>query len=192
MTQYVGLDLSLTSTGLAMFYPHAEDADVYTTLVKSKPKTTGPVVEKRGKLVRTETYADKLGRFQAIESSIRDWIAYGATVYLEGPSYGSAGQATHDIAGSWWNVYRTLTDDHGCLVHVIPPAIVKQYATGKGNAAKDAVMAAVIKRYPDIDILNNDVADAAALLALGLRLNGMPLEAELPATHLKALEKLTA
>lgn len=191
MTQYVGLDLSLTSTGLAMFYPDGNN-DVYTTLVPSKPKATGPAVEKRGKLVRTETYADKLRRFQAIAAVIRDQIAYGATVYIEGPSYASVGQATHDIAGSWWNTYRMLSEEMGCLVHVIAPSIVKQYATGKGNAAKDVVMAAVIKRYPDIDILNNDVADATALLALGLRLNGLPLEDDLPATHLKALEKLTA
>jgi Holliday junction resolvasome RuvABC endonuclease subunit len=189
MTQFVGIDLSLQSTGLAMFYPHDTDADVYTHLVKSKPRATGPVVEKRGKLVRSETYLDKLTRFQTITADVTAWVAGGAHVFLEGPSYGSAGQATHDIAGNWWHLFHRLESYAGSLT-VISPSTVKQYATGKGNVAKDHVMAAVIKRYPDIDVINNDVADATALLALGLRLHGLPLEDELPATHLRALDKL--
>lgn len=109
---------------------------------------------------------------------------------LEGPSYGSAGQATHDIAGNWWLLYQRL-EARGDVVKIIPPSCVKQYATGKGNAAKDAVMAAAIKNYPAVDITNNNTADATILLALGLRMAGMPLETTPPvAAKLKALDKL--
>lgn len=174
--QYVGIDLSLTSTGLAF----VEGPLGWTGRVTSKPvKATDDV------------YLGKLGRFHGIASTIWGQVHPGAHVFLEGPSYGSAGQATHDIAGNWWNVYRTLHTE-GRTVTVIPPATVKQYATGKGNAPKDQVMAAAIKRYPAFDIGGNDEADAVVLVAIGLRLHGIPLEDDMPATHLKALAKLVA
>lgn len=184
---YAGLDLSLSNTGLAVW----NGESVYTKLLPSKPMPTGPLVAKKGgKMVKTETYGDKMARFRRIQADIEMWIPAGCPVFLEGPSYASAGQATHDIAGNWWLVMQMLIE-HAGSVHVIAPSTVKQYATGKGNAAKDVVMAAVIKRYPDVDVINNDVADATALLAIGLRLNGLPLEDSLPAANLKALEKLT-
>jgi crossover junction endodeoxyribonuclease RuvC len=202
MTQYVGIDLSLGSSGLAMLNVDAEEPpvrvaghafrghnDVYTKLVTSKPKATGPAVEKKGKLVRTQTYDDKLRRFQQTTADIETWLAPDAVVFLEGPSYASTGQSVHDIAGNWWHLYHRL-EQRGTEIHVIAPSVVKQYATGKGNAAKDHVMAAVIKRYPDIDVTGNDVADAVVLLALNLRVAGHPLEIDLPATHLKALATL--
>jgi crossover junction endodeoxyribonuclease RuvC len=185
-TMYAGIDLSLTNPGLAIW----NGESVYTKLLSSKPKATGPVVEKKGgKLVRTETFQDKLWRFRMVTADVEAWVPATATVYLEGPSYGSVGRATHDIDGNWWNLFSRLYD-RGNVVHVIAPSVLKKYATGNGNAAKDKVMAAVIKRYPTVDIINNDVADATVLLAIGLRLAGIPLEDSMPATHLKALDTL--
>jgi crossover junction endodeoxyribonuclease RuvC len=74
---------------------------------------------------------------------------------------------------------------------VVPPATLKTYATGKGNASKDAVLAAVVKRYPGWAVTGNDVADAVVLMAMGARLLGHPLESSLPQSHLRALDKLT-
>lgn len=173
--QCVGIDLSLTSTGIAV----SRHGWLETTLVTSKPPKGGGL------------YSGKLARFQQIRSDIMMNIATGSEshVYLEGPAYASAGQATHDMAGNWWMLYEMLTD-WGHMVTVVPPAVVKQYATGKGNAAKDAVLAAAIKRYPEIDIPGNDIADAVVLMAIGRRLMGQPLEADLPKTHLRAVDKL--
>lgn len=178
LMQYVGIDLSLTSTGLAIYRPTVSDVPETGTVI-SKPSP--------GK----NPYEAKLDRFQFITRRIlHKFVDDDETrVFLEGPSYGSAGQATHDIAGNWWLLYEALTYD-GCFITVVPPAVVKMYATGKGNASKDAVLAAAIKRYPDIDIPGNDIADAVILMAIGCRLAGRPLEYQLPATHLRALDKL--
>ena len=179
--QYVGIDLSLTSTGLAIY--RAEDVVpgglAMTRCITSKPGND------RGHTAR-------LRRFQRISNEISSEIGSDdAHVFLEGPSYGSTGSAVHDIAGNWWLLYQTLNDD-GMQICVVPPAVVKMYATGKGNASKDAVMAAAIKRYPEINIPGNDIADAVILMAIGCRFNGIPLEDSLPATHLRALDKLRA
>lgn len=181
--QIVGIDLSLTSTGLAVYSPD--------DVVPGGLAETATVTSKPSKL---PGYAGKLERFQIIGSRILSSVlptpAYeDFHVYLEGPSYASAGSATHDIAGNWWLLYELL-EGEGCSITVVPPAVVKMYATGKGNASKDAVLAAAIKRYPDVDIPGNDIADAVILLAIGCRLAGRPLEDQLPATHLRALDKL--
>jgi len=177
--QYVGIDLSLTSTGLAV----QRDGQAITTGVITT------------KALKVPGHASKLARFRSIALEIRQRaflfrnLEAPPRVFLEGPSYGSAGAATHDMAGNWWGLYGDL-QDVGCVVTVIPPAVVKTYATGSGNAKKDHVLAAAIKRYPDIDIPGNDIADAVILLAIGMRIAGHPLEDSLPATHLRALDKL--
>jgi crossover junction endodeoxyribonuclease RuvC len=180
VVQYVGIDLSLTSTGLAIYDPQmvVPGGIADTQTVTSKPN-------------KVPGYEGKLTRFQIISSKIL--LSLGSdevNVFLEGPSYSSAGSSAHDLAGNWWLLYQLLVDE-GCTVTVIPPTVVKTYATGKGNAGKDHVLAAAIKRYPEIDIPGNDIADAVILLAIGLRLAGCPLEDSMPATHLRALDKVT-
>ena len=71
-----------------------------------------------------------------------------------------------------------------------PPTSRATYATGKDNAGKDAVLAAVVRRYPDVDVTGNDEADALVMAAMGARLLGHPLEDSLPQSHLRALAGL--
>lgn len=176
--QFVGIDLSLTSTGLALYYPDGVEAPDTMTIKTKPPGAPG--------------YESSLHRFQLIAGRIRHEIGQEVPgrvhVCLEGPSYNSV-QSAHVMSGNWWNLYGGLMNE-GFKITVVPPAVVKMYATGKGNASKDAVLAAAIKRYPDVDIPGNDIADAVILLAIGCRLAGRPLEYQLPATHLRALEKL--
>jgi crossover junction endodeoxyribonuclease RuvC len=75
---------------------------------------------------------------------------------------------------------------------VVPPSSLKVYATGNGNADKDAVLAAVVLRYQGlVTVVNNDIADALIIAAIGARQIGAPLEASLPATHLRAMGGVT-
>ena len=182
----IGLDLSLGSTGLAV----RDDAGKITThRIQSKPKATGPLVKTKRGMTASQTYEDKLTRFMLIGHRVAQLVPDGSTVYVEGPSYGSPGSSSHDIAGNWWLVLQRL-DEKNCDVVVVPPATLKTYATGKGNTDKDNVLAAVIRRYLDLGITGNDVADAVTLMAIGCRIAGAPLEDNLPATHLRALKTL--
>lgn len=71
----------------------------------------------------------------------------------------------------------------------VPPANLKRYAVGKGNAAKDEVLAAAI-RYLHADITGNDIADAVVLAAIGARHLGQPIEGALPQANLTAMDKI--
>ena len=110
---------------------------------------------------------------------------------LEAPSYGSATGSQHDRSGLWWMTYhRIVASTVGVTVLPVAPTVRAKYATGKGNASKDAVLAAAVRRYPDIDITGNDIADAVILMAIGCRLLGKPIDDPMPATHLAALDKI--
>lgn len=166
----IGLDLSLTTTGIA-----GRD---WTRLLKP-PATIAA--------------AGGLTRLRWITEAVRDHIATvpaGTLVAVEGPSYGSAAgqQGHHERAGLWWMVYDAVDRDHWPIA-VIPPASLKRYATGKGNASKDAVLLAAAKRFPWFGGDNNQ-ADALWLAAMAADHLGHPI-ATMPATHRAALDGVT-
>jgi len=180
-----GLDLSMTSTGLAvdvLFQP------VKLHRIQSKPIQSGK--DAKGK--RTATWEDRRVRMADIVRRVTEAVPEGSLVFLEAPSYGSTGTGTFDRSGLWWWVFSELTALQ-CVVVPVSPAQRMQYATGKGggaDAGKDAVIAAVVRRYPWADVTGNDVADALVLMAMARRAVGAPLEEALPAANLKAMDKL--
>ncbi len=159
-----GLDLSLTSTGVASAVGWAE--------------SIRPPAKLRGH-----------ARMAAILAGITDLVVQPDLVVVEGPSYGNQGAQRqaghHERAGLWWLVTHNLWT-RGVRVAVAPPASVKKYATGKGNAAKDEVMVAVCRRFPWFDG-NNDCADAVILAALGADHLGVPM-VPMPAAHRVAMD----
>jgi crossover junction endodeoxyribonuclease RuvC len=168
----VGIDPSLTGTGLAVIRP--------------------------GGLVATDTVTTKLRGHQRLDrilSEVREVAVNGGQwgpadlVVIEGPSYGSKGSAYHQVAGVWWLIAHELWLA-GVPYAVATPSARMKYATGKGNAAKDQVLAAVLKRFGHlVDIDNNNEADALVLAAMAAEHRGLPL-APMPATHSEALAKV--
>ena len=165
----VGLDLSLASTGIAVTVAGL----TRVTRVTSKPN---------GK-----STADQLARLRRIVAEIRAELpASDHTVAaVEGPAFGANDSGAHVRGGLWWMV-RDMLDAEGIDTLVIPPTTLKKYATGKGNSPKDAVLAAAVRRFPDVDVTGNDEADALWLAAMRSRVEGHPIDA-VPAAHIAAL-----
>jgi len=160
----LGLDLSLTCTGLA--------GPDWTTTLKPPTKLRG------------------VERLVWIRARLLDEYLNGLDlVVIEGPSYGNQGQQRqsghHERAGLWWLV-RCVLDARGHQVAVVPPASRARYATGKGNAGKADVMREVARRFPWFEG-GEDEADALVLAAMGADHLGQPLT-PMPATHRAALD----
>lgn len=170
----VGLDLSLTSTGIAV---NGSGIAAWCGTIGSTGRDNEPWP------VRYRRLCDLTHRILAP-------IPEGALVVLEAPAYSRNTGKAHDRAGLWWMVYDMLA---GTTRTVLPvePNLRAKYATGKGNASKDAVLAAAVRRYPSIEINGNDTADAVVLMAMGRRLVGQPIDEPMPATHLAALATLS-
>lgn len=165
----VGLDLSLTATGVC--------------------RAAGGVVEVRRITSRADdgTLAARSIRLRSLAGIIARTATDAVLVVVEAPAYASSTGKVHDRAGLWWLVVARLTGAGVPVVEVTPQA-VKTYATGKGNADKDDVLSAVVRRYPGVAVTKNDEADALVLAAMGRRALGHPLDV-LPAAHLRAMTK---
>jgi hypothetical protein len=177
----VGLDLSLSATGIA-----SNLGWVHT--VASEPPPT-PRDPRTGKPTPA-TLDQRRERLAAIAVEVISMCTSADLVVIEGPSYASSGSGTWDRAGLWWLVvHGLLAQQH--TVALVPPSNRMKYATGKGRIAKEAVFAAVIRRYPDVEVSNNNEADAWVLAAMGARSLGHPVEQSLPLAHLEAMDKVT-
>lgn len=176
----VGLDLSLTATGVARI-GHDREADglrVSTQVLGSK--AAGDAVHAR---------ADRLTDLAA--SIVHATMLWGrpSLVCIERPAYSSNSGSVTDRAGLWWLVVaRMVRGQHVPVVDVVNNHL-KAYATGKGNAAKDAVLAETVRRYGVLvpTLADNNEADALQLAALGYdHLTGTPV-VQLPETHRRAV-----
>jgi crossover junction endodeoxyribonuclease RuvC len=145
------------------------------------------------KPTKNATLADRWARLYWIRDQIREHTLGADLVVVEGPSYGSTTPHQHDRAGLWWLVVDMLARREVPPVEV-PPNTRSRYATGRGNAAKDDVLSAVIRRYPHVDVNGNDEADALILAAMGARHLGHPLEQHVAGTgqHFLPLGHLAA
>jgi crossover junction endodeoxyribonuclease RuvC len=146
----LGVDLSLSATGMS-------DGSS-TWLIRS----TGH---------RDESLADRHERLAGLAHRVVDDVVDrdGDLVVIEGPSLGQGRQSgTHDRSGLWWLVVHRL-HARGLAVVEVPPAALKKYATGKGNANKGAVIDATARRFPHVDTAADDNrCDALWLAAMGL------------------------
>lgn len=178
MTKIVGVDLSLTSTGISVVETTPLGHEVTLHRVQSKPPPADRV-----------TLYTRSRRLRGIAQTIFTHCQGAGLVVIEGPSYASESGAAHDRAGEWWMVVGRLTAQ-GFNVTEVPPTLVKQYATGKGNAGKDAVLAATVRRFPHVEVDGNDVADALVLASLGCRFIGRPIDEPLPQSHTRAMARI--
>lgn len=145
-------DLSLTATGYATI-DGAISARAHSGVL-TPPKAVG-----RG-----------IARLRWIRQEVLMRCAGADLVVLEGYSFGAKGNAILNLA-ELGGVIRVALADREQLYVDIPPASLKLFATGKGNAPKDQVLAEAIKRL-DYDGHDHNEADALWLLRMMVAFTG--------------------
>lgn len=70
------------------------------------------------------------------------------------------------VASEMVGVIITLCNERGIEYASYSPGEVKRFATGKGNCNKDDMVEAAEKKWPHIDIIDDNHADALWILAL--------------------------
>lgn len=164
MSGVVGVDPSLSSTGLAWVSPGGE---LKVSNVTSKGKQNEPVQV-------------TVGRIFAIANEVVDFVALHKPdlVVIENPSFGSKFGKPHERSGLWWRIVDALVNDKYPIARVAPQTRAI-YATGDGRSSKAVVLAHVREHYTDIlgkRIVNDDIADAIVLADLGALHEGFPLD----------------
>lgn len=157
----IGLDLSLTCTGVA-----------------------GPGWSD---IIRTKLRGD--ARLDYLLITVASFIKQADMVVMEGPSYGHANLGGHEeLAGLRCSV-RLYCHRRKIPYGVVPPSSLKLFATGNGRAAKGEVRSGVADRYGHHTegAGRYDMADAYTAMAMGLHHLGYPLAA-VPERALSALD----
>lgn len=157
----IGLDLSLTCTGIA----GAGWSDI----------------------VRTKKRGDD--RLHHLVTVVGDFIKNADMVVMEGPSFGHGALAGHEDLAGLRVLVRQYCYRHRIPYGVVPPSSLKMFATTRGNAAKGEVRTAVAERYGHHTegVGRYDQADAYTAMAMGLHHLGHPL-ADAPERALRALD----
>lgn len=159
----IGLDLSLTSTGVAGI--HGDD--YWTDRIRSK--------ELRGHR-----------RLNYLLTGIRDFTRGADLVVIEGLAF-DGHDTNRGNAGLSWLVRHQLWRA-GRTYALVPPSNRCQYATGKGRADKKVVVKAVQHTYGALVVQNDDEADALVLAAMGARWMGQPIDALIIQRQLDAMD----
>lgn len=178
----MGIDISLTATGIATV-TWGEDGPVWETSRIMSAGHSGDSIEMRGKRLD-----DIAGEFPALMPGIHG--RYLAVI--ERPTFTSGGSG-FDRAYVWWRIARFLAVN-GHHVIDVSNSSGKVYTVGRASGPKvekGEILAQVMRSYPGANIIDDNVADAVGLAAIGANLIGRPVEeVHLPATRSRALKAI--
>lgn len=179
MTVVVGIDPSLTSTGVAIYEAadewHSRDPQLHT-------------VASRG--YRDDTHTQQLERLIDLRNRTMALVPRNTTLaIIEGPSFASQGSGQHNRAGYWWMLAQAL-HALGIPTAVVPPTTRAKWATDKGNAGKADVAMAISKLWPNVNIHGDDQADALCFASIGAQHYGLPVPYLVLERHKLALAKI--
>lgn len=150
MTVAVGIDPSLTCTGIALI--DTTNGHVVTRRFKTQPSGTSL------KARRTRLRDAVAGILAPVPARV---VVSVIEVPAFGRQFGALGERT---ALYWWLVDQLFA--RGPVVEVSPSQRAK-LATGNGAAKKPDVVAAMRAMFPDVWIPDDNVADALALARAG-------------------------
>lgn len=144
----MGLDLSLTSTGVCL------SGNSFS--INSKNKGIKRLIEISERILHTAL------------------LEKPHAIMLESYSFGSKFSRAHSI-GELGGVVKTVLYQNGFAIIDVPPTCRAKFATGKGNASKTEVMHA-ISSFAEIEFLGasaDDLCDAWILEQMGLAKLGL-------------------
>ena len=154
MENIVGLDLSLTCTGIAVY--NTTDDGITTKVVKTSSKDSD------------------VCRYSKIHSDTLHEYAFSSIVFIEGYSFGSFSKSSSmskliELGG----IIKYDLDNRDIPFVIVPPTVLKKFITGKGNAKKEDVKLGVYKKFGR-EFKTSDEADAFALVVLGIKYLNIP------------------
>lgn len=152
----LALDLSLTSTGVAL--PDG-------TALTLSPRQRG--------VERLAWYRETILAIAAGPHADGMPTAAADLVVIEEYAFSRAAAHSHEL-GELGGVIRLALADHGQPWVAVNPSALKRYATGKGNASKNDMLLAAVKRL-GYDGSCNDEADALWLRAMALDHYNLPV-----------------
>lgn len=162
MIKVVGLDLSITGTGVA----HTVEGAVCTHLIKTRDK-------------------DKDARLVQIQREVREHVQGAELALIEAPTPRSPSSVT---SGMVQGAVRLVLLELGIPYGTLMPASLKKYATGKGTGDKVPMAIAALKRA-GLEFEDDNQCDAFWLWVAANDHLGQPVF-NLPTVNRESLSKI--
>jgi hypothetical protein len=164
----LGIDQSLTTTGLA----RRLNGGITTTRVRTEHDDDESLLATRA-------------RIRFILHEVLAFAPEAGLYVIEAPAINSIGGKKLERVGLYWLLVDALLL-RGPVV-AVGPSTRAVYAADNGRASKKEVVASMRAKLPDLNIPDDNVADAAALLAMGARFVGSPIDGEPTIKQTKAM-----
>jgi crossover junction endodeoxyribonuclease RuvC len=184
LAKVLGVDSSLVSTGLCLVEVHPRPSSMPFRTYGEPVSWSAELRTITSKPRKPVTWPNTSARIEQIVLSLAHAMAHVDLVVLEGRSYSSPGHGL-ELDWLWGRIVDEVLQQNRRLL-VVTPAQRSKYATDKGNAKKDIVLAAAIHRFPTVPIEGNDTADATILAAIGCRHLGFPIDT-MPKSHWESI-----
>jgi len=146
---FVGLDPSINATGVVIVDDCANIVEQRTFSINNADKLFEMSLIK---------YEEEIGFIIKI-------LNLGG-VYIEGPTYQSAGRAILQMGAIHFST-RVFLYKKGVNYKVIAPGTLKKFVTGKGNSKKDLMLLKTYKKWGE-EFSDNNICDAYGLARMAL------------------------
>jgi crossover junction endodeoxyribonuclease RuvC len=148
----IGLDLSLTSTGIAVY--NIIDDNIFTLAVSTSSK---------------DIYMARYSKILKVIKDIDHFLLPVSLFFIEGYSLGSFGKSSAmsnliELGG----IIKYDLASRGRSYISVPPTTLKKFITGKGNSKKEDIKLALYKKYGQ-EFKTSDEADAFSLAIMGIK-----------------------
>ena len=155
----VGLDLSLTGTGIVVL---TNGKLTRKELIRSKPVGDRPT--------------DELQRIRKIVSDIGGILSeYDPTVVcIEGLAFMARNTSALVQLAALNYMIRAIIFDRAIPFYIVAPTSLKKFITGKGNSDKNVMMMDIYRDY-DLQFVEDNQADGFELAAVGAALLETPI-----------------
>ena len=146
---FLGLDLSLTSTGYCLMN---QEGGILASGKLTPKKLSG------------------IERLKFIEENLSSMVISHAVseVFLEGYAFAAHMAYAHEI-GELTGVIKLMLHRNGVPFRSVGPTTLKKFVTGRGNAKKNEMLLAIYKKWC-IEFKDDNEADAYALARYGMGL----------------------
>jgi Holliday junction resolvasome RuvABC endonuclease subunit len=115
---------------------------------------------------RDESGGMRLLRLRAKLNAVFDDVGVDVLVFEAARNAAPKMQGALSVQSELQGVIKLWCHDNGVEYRGYSPSEIKKHATGKGNANKDAILKAARQRWPDVEIVDDNQADALWLLDL--------------------------
>lgn len=153
MSRVVGIDFSMTCTGVGVLSSAA-----------GQPRADTFTVTSTGK--RADSLPARRLRLRTLASGVMDLASAADLAVIELPTNTVKGGSELDRHFGWWLIVDMLMQRE-VPVATVTSSSLKLAIAGKGNADKAAMAVGVERLWPGMDVSSSDVSDALGLAHLG-------------------------